>query len=377
VTVDQRQLRVAGAAHAADASWAVITGPDTVCYASGHEVPYETGPSPFAGGPTTAFVAPDGVCHLLLANNEPYSGRLNADHVVVYEGFSAERPLQGYPAYVAAVRALAVELGVSVEPASFPAGLADALGGRISSTVPIDHELARTRMVKTPEEIAALRRASAVADAGQLEARRSARAGRSELELFADARCAMELAAGGRCCVAGECSSGAERTAARFDWPRARLLADGDPVLVDLAPRVGGYWGDSASTLVVGERPSSALTRLIAGTTSGIERARERLRPGLTAGAFDAQVREAVIAGGGTAYAHHSGHSIGVSVHENPRLVPGDETVLEPGMLIMVEPSSYEEGVGGARSEWMFLVTETGNEVISAFDPRSQPGREP
>ena len=106
---------------------------------------------------------------------------------------------------------------------------------------------------------------------------------------------------------------------------------------------------------------------------SGIERAREELRPGLTAAAFDALVREAVIAGGGTAYAHHSGHSIGVSVHENPRLVPGDETVLEPGMVIMVEPSSYETGVGGARSEWMFLVTETGNEVISAFDPRRAP----
>jgi Xaa-Pro aminopeptidase len=104
----------------------------------------------------------------------------------------------------------------------------------------------------------------------------------------------------------GECSSGAERTAARFDWPRTRELS--------------------------------------------------------------ALIREAVIAGGGTSYAHHSGHGIGVSVHENPRLVPGDETVLEPGMVIMVEPSSYATGVGGARSEWMFVVTELGNEVISSFD---------
>jgi Xaa-Pro dipeptidase len=124
----------------------------------------------------------------------------------------------------------------------------------------------------------------------------------------------------------------------------------------------------SIGTVVVGGRPAPALARLIAGTRSGIERAREVLRPGITAAAFDALVREAVIAGGGTSYAHHSGHSIGVSVHENPRLVPGDDTVLEPGMIIMVEPSSYAEGVGGARTEWMFLVTETGNEVVSAFD---------
>ena len=98
-------------------------------------------------------------------------------------------------------------------------------------------------MRKTAEEIAALRRASAVADAGQLEARRSAQPGRSELELFADVRCAMELAAGGRCCVAGECSSGPERTAALFDSPRARLLAEGDPVIADLAPRVARLLG--------------------------------------------------------------------------------------------------------------------------------------
>lgn len=370
--LDERQLRVARAAREVHAGWAVVTGPDTVCYASGHEVPYETGPSPFAGGPTTAFIAPDGVCHLLLANNEPYSGRLAAEHVVVYEGFSAEKPLQGYQGYVAAVRRLVAELGVSgvlaVEAASFPAVVADALGGRIEATVPIDAALGRARMRKTEPEIAALRRASAVADAGQRQARASARAGRSELELFADIRCAMESAAGGRCCVAGECSSGAERTAARFDWPRTRELAEGDPVIVDLAPRVAGYWGDSASTLVVGDQPGPALARLIAGTRSGIAHAREQLRPGLTASAFDALIREAVIAGGGTAYAHHSGHSIGVSVHENPRLVPGDETVLEPGMLIMVEPSSYATDVGGARSEWMFLVTEAGNEVISTFD---------
>jgi Xaa-Pro dipeptidase len=372
VTIDERQDRVAHAARSVGAGWTVVTGPDSVCYASGHEVPYETGPSPFAGGPTTAFVAPDGVCHLLLANNERYTGRLAADHVVDYEGFSAERPLQGYREYVAAARRLVRTLGISgtvaVEAGSFPASLAEVLSARVATTVPVDEALSRVRMVKTANEIVALRRASAVTDAGQLAAAPAARAGRSELELFADLRCAMETAAGGRCCVAGECSAGRERTAALFDWPRSNLLAEGDPVLVDLSPRVAGYWGDSASTVVVGGEPDPALARLIAGTRSGIERARELLRPGLAASAFDASVREAVIAGGGTAYAHHSGHGIGVSVHENPRLVPADDTPFEPGMVIMVEPSSYEPGVGGARCEWMFLVTESGNEVVSAFE---------
>jgi Xaa-Pro dipeptidase len=371
MAIDERQQRVARAAARAGGGWAILTDPDTVAYASGHEVPYETGPSPFAGGPTTAFVAPDGVCHLLLANNEPYTGRVPADAVTAYEGFSAGRPLQGASGYLDAARALVGSLGLSgtvaIERTSFPASLAGLLEGRVAAFVPIDEPLARARMCKTDDEIAALRRACGVEDAGQREALRSAHVGQSELELFADIRLAMELAAGGRCCVAGECSSGPERTAALFDWPRRRRMREGDAVIVDLAPRVGGYWADGARTLVLGE-PSRELARLIAGTRSGLERARELLRPGLTASAFDAEVRAAVLAGGGTAYAHHSGHSIGVSVHENPRLVPGDETVLEAGMVLMVEPSSYEPGVGGARSEWMFLLTGSGNEVISAFE---------
>ena len=234
VTVDQRQLRVAASARAVGGGWAVITGPDSVCYASGHEVPYETGPSPFAGGPTTAFVAPDGVCHLLLANNEPYSGRLDPGARGGVRGIQRRAAAAGLRRSTSRRRARSRASSACPACSRSRPPRSPRRSRRRSpcETVrPIDRELARARMVKTDDEIAALRRASAVADAGQLEARRSARAGRSELELFADIRCAMELAAGGRCCVAGECSSGAERTAALFDWPRrprARRRRSGD-----------------------------------------------------------------------------------------------------------------------------------------------------
>jgi Xaa-Pro dipeptidase len=370
--IDERQHRVARAAGDAGGGWTILTDPNTVCYASGHEAPYETGPSPFSGGPGTAFVAPDGVCHLLLTNNEPYNGRLDSRHVAVYEGFSVERPLQGPPSYLAAARRLADELGLSgtvaIEEGSFPAALGRALESRIEGTVAIDDRLMRARMVKTDEEIATIRRAAAATDAGQRAAVTAARAGRSELEVLADVRCAIELAAGGRTAMITEVSAGPERAAGVFDTPRPHVLVQGDTVVVDLAPRVAGYWADSCNTLVVGGEPTPAVARLLAGAQAGIDRAREALRPGLTASAFDGLVRQAVVAAGGTDYAHHSGHSIGVAVHENPRLVPGDHTVLEPGMVIMVEPATYERGVGGARREWMFLLTETENEVISGFE---------
>jgi Xaa-Pro dipeptidase len=368
VVVDERQQRVARAAHSVGAGWSIVTGPDAVAYTCGHEVPYEPGPSPFAGGPTTLLVAPDGICHLVLSNDETLGPDQRAASVTTYEGFSTEHPLHGAAEYPQAVRRVARELGVTGTVAvdsAFPW----SLGTFFDDVLAFDDALSRARMVKTVEEIAAIRRAAAVSDAGQQEAVRATRAGRTELEAFADIRCAMETAANARVCVTGEYSSG-PRAAAIFDWSRTRVLEDGDTVVCDLAPRVAGYWADGCNTLVVGGRPTAEIVRLLAACRSGIERAGEALRPGITAAAFDREVREAVVAAGGRAYDHHSGHSIGTSVHENPRLVPGDDTVLEAGMVIMVEPGSYIPGVGGTRLEWMFLVTEDGNEVVSNFEHR-------
>ena len=63
----------------------------------------------------------------------------------------------------------------------------------------------------------------------------------------------------------------------------------------------------------------------------------------------------------------HLGHSIGTGVHEWPRIVPDQDVMLEPGMVLMLEPGAYEPEVGGVRLEWMYLVTATGNDVLSEF----------
>jgi Xaa-Pro aminopeptidase len=373
--VDERQARVAASAAMVGAGWSIITSPDLVCYATGFEVPYEAGPSPFAGGPATALVAPDGTAHLIVVNvDEQAAAASRAASVTGYEGFSTDHPLHGYTEQAATVARVAAAHGlcgaVAVEQASLTWAIGEALAGLVDRLVPFDRELSDARQRKTADEVAALRRCAAVTDAGHAELLRAVRAGRTELEVFADVRRAMETEAGGRVCVVGELSAGRERAAGVFDWPRTVVLAEGDPVVADLAPRVAGYWGDSCNTVVVGGEPDTEQRRAIAAARAGIETACETLRPGITAGALDALVRGAVVAAGGVDYLHHSGHGIGTSVHENPRLVPGDPTVLEPGMVIMVEPATYRPGIAAARCEWMFLVTESGNEVLSAFEHR-------
>ena len=58
-------------------------------------------------------------------------------------------------------------------------------------------------------------------------------------------------------------------------------------------------------------------------------------------------------------------------MHESPRVVPGEPTTIREGMVLMLEPGAYAPGVGGVRLEWMYLVTATGNEVLSGFDARA------
>jgi Xaa-Pro dipeptidase len=73
------------------------------------------------------------------------------------------------------------------------------------------------------------------------------------------------------------------------------------------------------------------------------------------------------VSGHGATNLIHNGHGIGTGPHESPRVVPGEETLIREYMVLMLEPGAYEPGVGGVRLEWMYLVTATGNEVLSGF----------
>ncbi len=368
--MDERRQRAAQAVRNVGADWAVLTSADAVCYAVGHVAPIETGPSPFAGGPTTVLLAADGTAALIAANVErPEDAAVNA--VESYVGYAFERPADLAANYLDAVARAASRLGLggvlAVEAASIPAALRDQLsathpGMRFVDVAPA---LTRQRATKTADEIALLRRAAEAAAAGQRRARRAARAGISELALFAEIRLAMEEFAGERVPVAGDLLSGRARTAGAGGWPTGRIIGSGDPIVADLAPRVAGYWGDSCGSFTIGPATPN-YERQFLTARGALDLALDIMRPGLPITELDRRLR-AHVARGGYAYPHHSGHSIGTSVHEFPRIVPYERAQLEPDMVLMVEPGAYDPQVGGVRTEWMVRVTANGCEPLAPF----------
>ena len=140
-------------------------------------------------------MAPDGTAHLIVVNaDEAAAAASRAATVTGYEGFSTERPLHGWTEHAATVARVAAERrrwAVRVAVERDVVRLGDGRGAGVAAPTAScrsTSELSAARMVKTADEIAALRRCADVSSVGQRAALAGTRAGRTELEVFADVR---------------------------------------------------------------------------------------------------------------------------------------------------------------------------------------------
>jgi Xaa-Pro aminopeptidase len=90
------------------------------------------------------------------------------------------------------------------------------------------------------------------------------------------------------------------------------------------------------------------------------------VRPGISVGEVDAAARKVLRkAGLGRYFTHSTGHGVGLEIHEAPRVAAGQKEVLQPGMVITIEPGVYFPGKWGVRIEDMVAVRENGCEVLT------------
>ena len=142
--------------------------------------------------------------------------------------------------------------------------------------------------------------------------------------------------------------------------PTAQKLEKGDFITMDFGCRYDGYCSDMTRTVVLGE--ASSKQKEIYGIVLKAQMAAlEQICAGKTGSEVD-QVARGLIAeaGYGEDFGHGLGHSVGLFIHEEPRLSPKCHSVLQKNMTMTVEPGIYIPEFGGVRIEDLVVITEKG-----------------
>jgi Xaa-Pro aminopeptidase len=222
----------------------------------------------------------------------------------------------------------------------------------------------QARMVKDEDELNRIRAAVALG-AGLFErALEVLRPGVKETEVAGE----MEYAARRR---------GAEEmsfptiiaSGARSALPHGRAsdqrIAAGGFVVCDFGVILAGYCSDQTRTVWVGPVPAEARQAYEAVRESQ-QAAIEAVRPGVTVGSVDEAARKVLRkARLGRYFTHSTGHGVGLEIHEAPRVAAGQSEILQPGMVITIEPGVYFPGKWGLRIEDMVAVTASSCEILT------------
>ena len=225
-------------------------------------------------------------------------------------------------------------------------------------------------MIKTPEEIAIMKRAARATEAAIKRALPYIKPGVTERQV-AEKMEAYALKIKGVTGLAyppiiASGPNGAQPHAGLTD----RVLCIGDFVTIDFGVTLDGYASDITRTFVLGKptRRQSKIYRIVLrAQTAGVAAA----KAGMACTALDAVCRGVIEREGfGEYFLHTTGHGVGTEVHEDPRLAKNSEAVLETGMVVTIEPGIYIEGFGGVRIEDTVLITEDGCEVLTPKIPK-------
>jgi Xaa-Pro aminopeptidase len=131
----------------------------------------------------------------------------------------------------------------------------------------------------------------------------------------------------------------------------------GEPVLIDIAVKVDGYFADITQQVFLGE-PSSEYRAAYDVVHAAQEAGVRAARPSATvADVAEAATAVIVEAGYGDWNGPRTGHGLGMDVYEPPSVVEGNETELVPaGMVITIEPGVYLPDRFGIRIEDTVLI---------------------
>ena len=222
----------------------------------------------------------------------------------------------------------------------------------------------RFRMVKDQAEIDLIRSAVALGAKIYERALEVLRPGTREVEVAAE----MELAArrgGAEAMSFDTIIASGPRSALPHGRASSQPIARTGFVVCDFGVILSGYCSDQTRTVWVGASSEAARQAYEAVRDAQLA-AIDTVRSGVTAGEVDAAARKRLRkAGLGKYFTHSTGHGVGLEIHESPRIAVGQKEILQPGMVITIEPGVYFPGKWGVRIEDMVVVATGGCEILT------------
>jgi Xaa-Pro aminopeptidase len=229
---------------------------------------------------------------------------------------------------------------------------------------PVGRIIEERRMLKSSAEIAKIRKSVEVNSEAFARVIKRLRPGVSELDVAAEIEFQMKLLGAEKPAFDTIVAAG-PHSALPHAHPTSHRIGENELLLVDMGASVEGYSSDMTRVVHLGEPPKrirQMYKAVLEAQLAGVAAVRE----GVKAGKVDAVTRNVLKKYKlDRAFIHSTGHGLGLEIHEGPRLGKKEQTKLQAGMTITIEPGVYVEGLGGIRIEDTVLVTANGCEVLT------------
>ncbi len=220
------------------------------------------------------------------------------------------------------------------------------------------------RMVKDREELVLLQKAIDASDAAMAKVCPTIQEGMTEREVAWRMDLAMRDFGADSVSFETIVAAGPNGAMAHHR-PSDREIQPGEPIVIDMGARVGGYCSDITRTVVVGN-PDEMFRKIYDIVLGAQLTAIHTVQPGMTGEDCDNLSRSIITdAGYGDNFGHSLGHGVGLAVHESPRVGPKATENLKPGMVFTIEPGIYVTGWGGIRIEDIVILDEKGATPLS------------